>query len=208
MGYSLGARKFALLVAIVAGATLGLRVYLRLELSDGVVGAVSYLSQFFTILTNLLIFIFMALIAIGRSIPKRLMRALAVAIICVGLVYHAVLAHLLDLSGLDLLADHGVHTVVPLLTLVWWLFLASKPKFSWTDVPHWVVWPLIYCGYILVRASDSGFYPYPFLNVSELGYAGVAINVIALVVVFIAVGFVLMLLERFARTNPTPSDPA
>ena len=202
------AQKAALGIAAVAGATLVLRIILRLEISGGVIGSLSYLSQFFTILTNFLVFITMLLIGRGHRISPRIIRALTVAIACVGLVYHTVLAHLLDLSGLDLLADHGVHTIVPILTLLWWLFLAPKPKVSGMDPLLWTLWPLLYCGYILIRASGSGFYPYPFLNVTELGGSNVAFNVVILVGVFIVVGLALAFLERFLRTTPTPTDPA
>lgn len=206
--YSSSAKRAAVAIAAVAGVTLVLRVVLRLEVSGGVLGSISYLSQFFTILTNTLVFATMAGIGFGVALNPRAMRALTIAILCVGLVYHTVLAHLLDLSGLDLLADHGVHTIVPALTVLWWLVLAPKPKFTGSDLVLWTIWPLAYCAYILVRASSSGFYPYPFLNVTELGATGVAQSVAVLVVVFVIVGFAVVGLERLLSSTQDPSDPA
>ncbi|WP_224814331.1 hypothetical protein [Hasllibacter sp. MH4015] len=46
------ARKGAALIALVAAITLATRLFLRAQQSDGVLDALSYMSQYFTILTN------------------------------------------------------------------------------------------------------------------------------------------------------------
>ncbi|MFZ5976285.1 MULTISPECIES: Pr6Pr family membrane protein [unclassified Hydrotalea] len=33
----------------------------------------------------------------------------------------------------------------------------------------WLIYPLLYLVYILIRGSFSGFYPYPFVNVLQIG---------------------------------------
>nr|WP_255599315.1 Pr6Pr family membrane protein [Hasllibacter sp. MH4015] len=131
------------------------------------------------------------MIAVGRDLSPRLIKAICIAIVLVGLIYHTLLAHLVALSGLDLWADHGTHTFVPILSGLWWLFLAPKPGFRWADIPLWVAWPVIYCIYILIRASFTGFYPYPFLNVPEIGWDGLAAPVAGLLVGFVLVGLVM-----------------
>ncbi|MEL6104318.1 MAG: hypothetical protein AAFR68_23835, partial [Pseudomonadota bacterium] len=116
--YSETARRAALGIAIVAAVTLLTRVYLRTSEDGSVLGAVSYLSQFFTILTNAVIMMVMALIAAGRNVATRSVKAAIVAIVIVGIVYHLLLAHLVEFVGLAFWADHGVHTVVPALSLL------------------------------------------------------------------------------------------
>jgi hypothetical protein len=57
----------------------------------------------------------------------------------------------------------------------------------------------------LWRGSETDFYPYPFINVSELGYERVLINTLLLLV-----GFVL-LMGVFVAINhrrPRPAPPA
>lgn len=200
-GYRSRSGWIALFIALIAGLTLVLRVVLRTRETGSVIEAVSYLSQFFTILTNLLVFCAMLAVALGYQVAPRLLTALTIAIVGVGIVYHTALAHLLELSGLALLADHGVHTVVPALTLLWWLLFAQKPTFQPTDILTWIAWPLIYCAYILLRASGSGFYPYPFLNVSTLGAGSVAFNVVALCVAFVFIGLVLVGLKKLLPSS-------
>lgn len=194
--FSYGAKRFAAALVAVAGATLVLRVVLKFDETGSVLGAISYLSQFFTILTNTFVFGVMLAVVLGKWIAPRITQSLAIAIVGVGIVYHVALAHLLDLSGLALLADHGVHTVVPAMTLVWWLFFAPKQQFQPRDTIAWIVWPVAYCGYILIRASFSGFYPYPFLNLPELGVVGLVQSILLLCLAFIVIGFALTGLSK------------
>lgn len=189
-------KLFAAALALVAGATLVLRVVLKAPEAGGVVGALSYLSQFFTILTNLLVFALAVSVLCGMRVAPRLAKSLTIAIVGVGIVYHAVLAQLLDLSGLALLADHGVHTVVPIMTFMWWMLYAPKRGLALGEVFVWTIWPLSYCGYILIRASFSGFYPYPFLNLPELGVGGLVQSILLLSLAFIMIGLGLSGLSR------------
>lgn len=199
MTYSAAARRGALGIAFVALVTLIVRFWLRLQQSEGVFDALSYMAQYFTLLTNTLTLVMMAWIAFGRDVSPRIAKAVVLAIVCVGLVYHTLLAHLVSLSGIDLWADHGTHTFVPLLSGLWWVFLAPKPALRWSDLALWVLWPLVYCVYILIRAEGSGFYPYPFLNVPEIGWDGLATSVAGLLLGFIVVGLGLTGLGRLAR---------
>jgi len=105
------------------------------------------------------------------------------------------------LSGIDLWADHGTHTFVPLLTGLWRGFLAPKPAVRWDEIPMWVAWQIVYCVYILIRASFSGFYPNPFLNVPVIGSAGLIGAVVGLVLGFVAIGLSLTALNRFAPSH-------
>ena len=190
------ARKGAAVIAFVAIVTLATRLYLRLQQSDGMLDALSYMSQYFTILTNTLTLLMMLWIVLGRDLSARVIKTISIAIVGVGLIYHMLLAHLVTLSGIDLWADHGTHTFVPLLTGLWWIFFAPQPALRWSDIPMWVAWPIIYCVYILIRASFSGFYPYPFLNVPVIGWGGLFGAVAGLVVGFVVIGLVMTVLGR------------
>lgn len=191
MTYSKPSKQIASAISVVAGFTLLLRIILKFEETGSVFGAISYLSQFFTILTNGFVFFMTLAVALGALVSPQITKSLTIAIVGVGIVYHIALAHLLDLSGIALLADHGVHTIVPAMTLIWWLFFAPKAGFRPRDVFVWIIWPLVYCGYILVRASSSGFYPYPFLNLPELGIVGLSQSIALLCLAFIVIGFAL-----------------
>jgi hypothetical protein len=195
--FSAKAQRGAGLISAVAAVTLLTRVYLRSDESGGVFAALSYLSQFFTILTNAVVMVLMLWIFLGRNLSTRWIKATVVAIAMVGIIYHFLLAHLVEFEGLAFWADHGVHTAVPALSVIWWIFLAPKPRLHLSDLVIWVVWPLLYCAYILVRANFSGFYPYPFLNLPELGWSGLAISIGGLLASFVTIGLLMTIIGRF-----------
>lgn len=188
---TLANKLFAASIVAVTGITLLTRVLLRIDMGETPVEALVFLTQFFTILTNTLVLLVMAWIAVGRAVPARLMLCVVISITCVGLIYHLLLAHLNPLRGLALAADHGVHTVVPCLTVAWWLLWGEKPALRWNDPLLWIIWPLAYCAYALARAAYSGFYPYPFLDLPSLGSARLAANLVGMVLVFAVIGLAL-----------------
>jgi len=193
------ARWAALVVAMVAAASLLLQAYLSMGTQGSVSAAFAFLSQFFTILTNLLVCLTMAVAAAGRRTPPVWIGALVVAIAGVGIVYHLVLAKLWNPQGLQWVADQGLHTAVPVLTSLWWLGFADKTRARWRDALIAILWPLVYCVYALTRAEFSGFYPYPFLDLTKLSLGELATNIAALTAGFIVLGLVLVLLARLMR---------
>ena len=153
------------------------------------------MAGFFTILTNLLVAAHMAAIARGWQIGASRAAGLVVSIGMVAIVYHAVLARLWAPQGLAWWADQGLHTAVPLATLLWWLAFAPKDV-GWRDLPVWLIWPLAYCAYAVTRGLMTGFWPYPFLNIDVLGWGLVAVNVAGLVLAFAALGAGVVVLAR------------
>lgn len=102
-----------------------------------------------------------------------------------------------------------VSVIMILVTFFVYNILLAKEKtisdyfFSISNLIMHVILPLIYVAFILIRAlilgnSYSGtLYPYFFLNVERLGFGGVALWVIILVVIFIALGYILFMFDRF-----------
>jgi hypothetical protein len=173
-----------------------MRVFLASADLGSIGQAISYLSQFFTILTNLLVMLAMVWVASGRALSFTLVTALTAAIVTVGVVYHLVLAQLWEPTGLVWLADHFVHTIVPALMFFWWLGFADKRSARWSDAAVCVVWLLAYCAYALVRGEFSRFYPYPFLDVATLGFGRVMLNSIGLALAIFVFGVVLTAYAR------------
>ncbi len=107
----------------------------------------------------------------GRLLSKASVQAaIFVYIFIVGVLNHLLLSHLSNLTGLQLLCDRLLHYVVPVLYMAWWFIFVTKKKLPYGDILFWLIFPLLYVIYCLVRGSVSGLYPYPFLNVAEHGY--------------------------------------
>ena len=195
-------RNLALIFAIIAWFAVIMQFYLMLDGRTNPVGeSVIRFFSYFTILTNTLVacyFLSQAFISERDSLWHQpgTLTAITVYIIVVGLVYQIVLRPIWDPQGLARLVDELLHSVNPILVLVFWWYYEEKSKVEWSQVPYWLLYPFFYLVYILLRGHFSGFYPYPFVNVTELGFPMVALNSLFLFVVFLSLSAGLVLLGR------------
>ncbi|MFN6955334.1 MAG: Pr6Pr family membrane protein [Acetobacteraceae bacterium] len=190
------ARALAAVTAAVALASLVLQAWLlagdTVARGGTIGGALFVLSGYFTILTNLVVAGVSAALARGARLPEWLTAGTALWIGFVGAVYHLMLAHLYDLRGWWAVADAGLHTAVPLLYLALWAWLLPKRGLRWRHVLPWAAFPLAYAAQALLRGELTGWYPYPFLDVSRLGLAQVLWNAAELTALFLAGGALLV----------------
>lgn len=164
--------------------------------------------EFFTILTNLIVAVSLTITllapatSIGRFFSRTSVKtAVASYIALVGIVYNAVLQGLHEFSGAAWVADFLTHDLVPLLFVAYWLFLVPKGELNWRMPLSWLIYPLVYLPYVLIRGLSTGRYPYPFLDAGELGLGVVLVNTVVLTIVFLVLGELFVggdkLLARF-----------
>lgn len=89
-----------------------------------------------------------------------------------------------------------MHYAVPLLCLVHWWFAVPPARMVWHAPLAWATWPLAYLVYALLRGLGLGSYPYPFIDVTALGYGQTLLNSAGLLVVFLVLGGVLVAISR------------
>jgi hypothetical protein len=207
----MGTAIFRIIVALVAWFALGLQQYIIIDNTPGngmtPLGAVWYFLIFFTVLSNLLVAISMTAIALapgsaaGRFFSKSsVLAAIAVYMFIVGVVYNTVLRNILTLTGRDRLADELLHVVMPLLCLLYWIFVAPKKGLQWKHVFYWLSFPAFYVAYALIRGKTEGFYPYFFINLDKLGVAKVVLNSTILLAGFLVVGLLFVAIgKRLSR---------
>jgi len=159
--------------------------------------------SYFTILTN----IFCALVLTahvlpeGRRRPLRLFRRPAVitsaesSIIVVLVVYHLLLRHLWAPAGLHALADLLLHYAVPFGFSLFWWYAMPPLSLHWADLPQLCYYPLAYGGYVFLRGEFVSRYPYPFLDVTAIGYSGALLNAGALFVGLVGLGVALIAVD-------------
>ncbi|MCB0457545.1 MAG: Pr6Pr family membrane protein [Flavobacteriaceae bacterium] len=133
--------------------------------------------SFFTILTNLLVCMYFTTKVFRWSrFPfslfnsKGTLTAITSFILIVGLVYQVVLRDLWTPTGLQFMVDELLHTVIPLFVLVYWFLIVKAADLNLKSVSIWLLYPIFFLLFILIRGSFSNFYPYPFLNVAKIGY--------------------------------------
>ncbi len=93
-----------------------------------------------------------------------------------GVVHFFFLRPLLDLDGADLLADKLLHMVVPLLAVIGWFAFGPRGRAARADLVPFLVLPVFWLAYTLVRGAFVDWYPYPFIDVVEHGYGVVLLN--------------------------------
>jgi hypothetical protein len=151
-------------------------------LSDFIV-TVSY----FTIVSNLLILLlatsqlFFSQTNFGVWMNSAAVQtAIAVYISITGIVYHWLLADTWNPQGIDLVSDWLLHTITPILYVVFWWAAVRGKVFTLKHTLQVFVVPLAYLGYWLIRGPIVGSYPYFFMDINEFGALQVTINLIGL----------------------------
>lgn len=187
--------KYRIIAGMIGGlAVAALVAHVSLRIGSGGIAAALWRSGgYFTILTNVLTAATFVTIAIrGRRLPFGWMSMLTLSMIMVALVYHIMLAHLFNPSGLRRLTDQAFHTVLPAAVLWFWLMEVTRVDPRGGAWPlSWIIWPACYGAYALLRGALTGWYPYPFLNVGRLGWDGVLPNLAGICVAFVILAYAM-----------------
>ena len=162
--------------------------------SVGVATRVLQTVSFFTIQSNLLMLVVALSLVADPDRDGRLWRVLRLdallGITVTGLVFDLVLIRYVDPTGWQLVATIGFHYVAPWATVLGWLLFGPHPRTDRRTVAWAAVWPVAWIAVTFARGAVDGWYPYPFLDVPEVGYA-VALRstavVLALSVVLVVV---------------------
>ncbi|MFD3515941.1 Pr6Pr family membrane protein [Streptomyces sp. NPDC058657] len=184
---------------------------------DLIVGDPLLVPVYFTVQSNALLAVAAGWSAVrawqGRTpLSPRLTGGALLFIAITGLVYHLILAN--ASSGFSMTDDPGhtmtgwravsnqlLHTVTPLGAVLDWLLLTAPGGLLFRYAAQWLLYPAAYFAFALVRgavlAPDAAVrYPYPFLDVAQHGYAGVATNALLLGLAFGALALALVALDR------------
>lgn len=207
-------RAYLAIAALVAW--LALIVQLHLAVEQGSVNgqaayeAVVHYFSSFTILANIFAAVALSVAFVnGRETPHAdVMAAIAVYMTIVFAIYIGEFRGALETSGMGLRAftDAALHDILPVLFVLYWLIFVPKGSLGWRAPFVWLIFPLAYLAVSLVRGAMTGYYPYPWIDAAALGYQKVAINSLALLGVFLGVGFLFVLLDRALGRFSGPVD--
>jgi len=163
---------------------------------------------YFTIQSNLLLggTTLMLVLQPDRQ-QSTLLRTLRLnGVLCIavtGIVYHLVLAPLDDLSGWAAVANFLLHTAAPVVGVLGWLLFGPRGRTDPRIVAWSIVFPLLWLVFTLIRGEFVGFYPYPFVNVTEHGYPRVLLNCLLVAVLFLALAAGATYLDSRLRRRTT-----
>jgi hypothetical protein len=196
----IGRLFFGLLTLTAIGVQLGIHVQHHF--------AVINFFSYFTNLSNIfaaLVFLLGALALLQRRewtlpVANDLVRgAAAAAMAIVGIVYGILLRNE-DLGTLLPWVNLVVHYIMPLAVVADWLYAPPTSRLTLRQTGYWLIYPLLFLVYTLVRGPIVNWYPYPFLNPAKAGgYGGLTLYAIAIFVAFLIVGWLLVALGNVQK---------
>lgn len=78
------------------------------------------------------------------------------SIVLVSLAYNLLLRHLWQPEGFQFIADELLHDVMPVLFFIYWWRCVPKGNLHLKYIAGWVIYPLVYFAYVLLRGICSG----------------------------------------------------
>ena len=161
---------------------------------------------FFTIQSNLFgVAVLAALVVRGdrpRSATLEVLRGAAALYLTITFVVVT-----LFLSGADVQlelqwVDFALHTLFPVVVVLDWLLDPPSTRLGVRHALVWLSYPLAWVTLTLIRGAVDGWYPYPFLDPANGGYASVALYFVTILVFFLVVGMALIWLGNVrSRTS-------
>jgi hypothetical protein len=204
-------KRFIAAAALAGWAGLAIQQYLifysRWSTGASLLGGLINFFSFFTVLTNTLAVVVLSYAVIQRdSAAKRfflrpaISSGIAVSILVVGLAYSLLLRHLWQPEGFQLLADELLHDVMPVLFLIYWWRCVPKGALRFKHIGAWVIYPLVYFAYALLRGDLLGQYQYPFIDVGTLGYPQVFVNAGGILAGFVLIALAVVGLDKYLKS--------
>lgn len=203
-------KRFVAAAALAGWAGVAIQQYLifysRWTSGASLLGGLINFFSFFTVLTNTLAVVVLSYAWVNRDsaakqffLAPRVSSGIAVSIVVVSLAYNLLLRHLWSPSGFQFIADELLHDVMPVLFLIYWWRCVPKGHLRFRHIGAWVIYPLVYFAYALLRGDLLGQYQYPFIDVSTLGYPQVFVNAGGILLGFVLIALAVVGLDRLIK---------
>lgn len=163
---------------------------------------------FFTVQSNVLVAVTCLLLARRLERVGTVFRVLRLSgllgITLTFVIFHVALAHLQELQGSAAIADFLLHTASPILCVLGWLVFGPRRRIDRSVVAWSFAFPVLWSVFTLTRGALITWYPYPFIDVTGLGYGQVAINCVIIAFVFVALASGAYVLDQFLDRTREP----
>ncbi len=103
------------------------------------------------------------------------------------MVVYAVLLAGIDVMLTDKWINDVEHRLIPVVLLLDWLLVPMTTRLRPTLelIGLWLIFPVVYGVYCLIRGPIVDWYPYPFIDPRVQGYVSLTIGLVVLLVVFV-----------------------
>jgi len=182
-----------------AAASIAAMTYQFAATADSGFQKVNFFS-FFTIQSNLLAVATLCLLVLVRRDERTpLFDAVRTGVVLymaiTGIVFAVLLSGLQEeLQTTIPWVDFVVHKLMPVVLVVDWIVDPPRHRLPLRAAAAWLAFPFAWFLYTLARGASVDWYPYPFVDVDELGYGGVLGRALVLLVGFALAAVALLLL--------------
>ncbi|WP_256988426.1 MULTISPECIES: Pr6Pr family membrane protein [unclassified Rhodococcus (in: high G+C Gram-positive bacteria)] len=156
--------------------------------------------SYFTVMSNVLTVLVLLVggVVDPRAAHWQLVRgAVTLYMVITGIIYAVLLADI-DVGVADPWTNNVVHRIMPVVLLIDWILTPPRRQISESRSLTWLLFPLLYGIYTLVRGPVVDWYPYPFLDPRVQGYLALAIGLLVLTVAFALMALAVGALGRIA----------
>ena len=167
--------------------------------------------SYFTIQSNViavavLLWVALKSDSVGERMLRDMIRGAPVLYLSVTGIVFAVL--LSDLPSVTVpFANTVLHKLMPVVVVMDWIIDPPSPGVSFRKALVWMVYPLGWLAYTMVRGYLIGWYPYPFLNPAKMGGYG---NVLGIILMILSGGvlfiWLIVWIGQLARRYSRPGD--
>lgn len=197
-----GGAAIALLALVGLGLRYGLFLSQAWACGLSTWRATGNFCSYFTVLVNLLVVV--VFVAPGSAFRRAQVRgAVTLYALLVGLVYEAMLRRVWHPGGGEFLASFLLHDAVPLAVVAHWLVFREKGALREATPSTWLGFPVLYLAYVFARGAFTGWWLYPFMDATALGYLRVLINACALLGLLLILGWGMVLWDRRQVRRPS-----
>lgn len=195
--------------ALLGLAAIGYQIWVLVDETDFKPG--NFFS-FFTIQSNLAsiaLLLYLATVSLRAGSPGERARldlirgAVTLYMATTGVVYGLLLSgYTAELQTAVIWVDNVVHRIMPVVMVVDWLVDPPRTALTLRRALVWLVFPVLYLVYSLIRGPIVDWYPYPFLDPDWPdggGYPGVAATAVGIAIGVLAFSWVIVRLGEWRR---------
>lgn len=191
-------------------AQLALIINITHDSGGAYLPAVIRFFSFMTIWTNILLTLVFAcpLFFPSSKLTRWLQAPLAaggifVYALVVMLVYHFVLAPIWNPTGLQKVVDICLHYAMPSGYLLYWFLFSLPGRLKFGFPLRWLLYPLVYSWYALLRGALVQEYPYPFIDLTIISKAALLQNMALICLAYLLLGYLLVGADRLRASAKT-----
>jgi hypothetical protein len=199
-----GLVAYRLFFGLLTLFAIGRQFVIHLEAGYDPVNFFSYFTNLSNIFAAIVFLAGAYRVILGRPTTASFDIVRGMAAICmavVGIVFSVLLRNE-DLGNLLPWVNAVLHYLMPIAVVTDWVFQPPETRLYLRYVGFWLLFPLFYLAYSIIRGAAVGFYAYPFFDPAKSGgYSGVAVYCLGILLLFLVLSWLFVALGNALRQN-------